>query len=112
MLKKFIILSSMLILTNCYPPGAALLGPSITVATTGNIYQAGLSYSSGHMLKKAKKSLEKIKETKKVVYLEVDHFYKKINKDKSNKDKLNKDVLTDQRDYFFKAVEDNFKKYN
>ena len=97
----------MLILTNCYTPGVALLGPSITVATTGNIYQAGLSYSSGHVLKKAKKSFKKVKETKKAVYLEVDQFYKKI-----NKDKLNKVVLTDQRDHFFKAVEDNLKKYN
>ena len=107
MFKKFIILSSMLILTNCYPPGAALLGPSITVATTGNIYQAGLSYSSGQVLKKAKESMEKIKETKKVVYLEVDQFYKKV-----NKDKFNKVVLRDQRNHFFKAVEDNLKKYN
>ena len=97
----------MLILTNCYPPGAALLGPSITVATTGNIYQAGLSYSSGQVLKKAKESIEKIKETKKAVDLEVDQFYKKI-----NKDKLNKVVLRDQRNHFFKAVEDNLKKYN
>ena len=107
MFKKCIILSSMLILTSCYPPGAALLGPSITVATTGNIYQAGLSYGSGQVLKKTKESIERIKETKKVVYLEVDQFYKKI-----NKDKLNKVVLTDQRDHFFKAVEDNLKKYN
>ena len=107
MFKKCIILSSMLILTSCYPPGAALLGPSITVATTGNIYQAGLSYSSGQVLKKAKESIEKIKETKKAVDLEVDQFYKKI-----NKDKLNKVVLRDQRNHFFKAVEDNLKKYN
>ena len=100
MIKKLIIISFMLILTNCYTPGAALLGPSITVATTGNVYQAGLSYSSSHLVKKAR-------ETKKAVYLEVDQFYKKI-----NKDKLNKIVLKDQRDHFFKAVNDNFKKYN
>ena len=107
MFKKCIILSSMLILTSCYPPGAALLGPSITVATTGSVYQAGLSYGSGQVLKKTKESIERIKETKKVVYLEVDQFYKKV-----NKDKFNKVILTDQRDHFFKAVEDNLKKYN
>ena len=107
MFKKFIIISSMLILTNCYAPGAALLGPSITIATTGNVYQAGLSYSSSHLLKTAKDNFKKVKETKKAVYLEVDQFYKKI-----NKDKLNKIVLKDQRDHFFKAVNDNFKKYN
>ena len=83
MFKKCIILSSMLILTSCYPPGAALLGPSITVATTGSIYQAGLSYGSGQVLKKAKESIEKIKETKKAVDLEVDQFYKKIQEQKT-----------------------------
>jgi|TARA_B110000881_G_C18418489_1_gene434699 hypothetical protein len=30
----------------------ALLGPAITAGTTGNIYQAGLSYGSSHILEK------------------------------------------------------------
>ena len=32
--------------------GAAFLGPAITVANTGNIYQAGLSYGSNKAIKK------------------------------------------------------------
>tara|TARA_B100000780_G_C20919431_1_gene366242 strand:+ start:197 stop:559 length:363 start_codon:yes stop_codon:yes gene_type:complete len=32
-------------------PGAALFGPAITVAKTGNIYQAGFSYTSNKIVK-------------------------------------------------------------
>ena len=62
MFKKLIILSLILILTNCSAP-TALLGPSLTVARTGNIYQAGLSYGSGQMIKKAKENYPKCKFT-------------------------------------------------
>ena len=95
MFKKFIILSLLLILNNCASPTTALLGPSITGVRTGSIYQAGFSYSSGQVLEKAKKHLEKVKETKKIV-----------------SQQLNKVVSGNQADIFFKAVKDNLKKYN
>ena len=95
MFKKFIILSLLLILNNCASPTAALLGPSITGVRTGSIYQAGFSYSSGQVLEKAKKHLEKVKETKKIV-----------------SQQLNRVVSGNQADIFFKAVKDNLKKYN
>ena len=112
MFKKFIILSLMLTLTNCAPAGTALLGPSIlgpavTAARTGSIYQAGLSYGSSHVIKTTKKGFDRIKETKEIVYQQVDQFQKKI-----KKDKLNKVVLKDQADFFFNAVKNNLKKYN
>jgi len=107
MIKKFFILSLLLILNNCVGAGTAFLGPTYTVAKTGNLYQAGLSYGSGHIVKKTKESLQKIKETKVVVYQEVDLIYKKI-----SEDKLNKVVLKDKKDLFFKAVKNNLKKYN
>ena len=100
----------MLTLTNCAPTGTALLGssilgPSVTVARTGSIYQAGLSYGSSHLIKTTKQSFDRIKEAKVNVYQQVDQFQKKI-----NKDTLNKVVLNNQRDHFFKAVKDNLKK--
>jgi hypothetical protein len=95
MFKKFIILSLLLILNNCASPTTALLGPSITGVRTGSIYQASFSYSSGQVLEKAKKHLEKVKETKKIV-----------------SQQLNKVVSGNQADIFFKAVKDNLKKYN
>ena len=107
MIKKFLILSLLLILNNCAGAGTAFLGPSVTVIKTGNISQAGLSYGSSHMIKKTKESLQKIKETKVIAYQEVNQIYKKI-----SEDKLNKVVLKDKRDLFFKAVKNNLKKYN
>jgi|TARA_B100000780_G_C20979755_1_gene391436 hypothetical protein len=109
MIKNFFILSLLLILTNCGPTGAALLGPSIAGARTGSVYQAGLSYGSGHVIKKTREGLEKIKETKTIVYQQVDLLHKKI---KKNNDKVNKVVLKNQANIFFKAVKNNLKKYN
>jgi hypothetical protein len=39
------------ILNGCIQSTASLLGPTITVAQTGNIYQAGLSYVSSDIIK-------------------------------------------------------------
>ena len=107
MIKKFIILSLLLILNNCASPTTALLGPSITGVRTGSIYQAGFSYSSTHVLEKTKKHYEKIKKTKKIVSQKLNQF-----NDEIIKDKLNRVVSSNQADIFFKAVKDNLKKYN
>ena len=51
-LKKLIISAfAMLFLTGCLQ-NTAFLGPVITVASTGNVYQAGLSYGSSQTIKK------------------------------------------------------------
>ena len=47
----FIILS--LILTSCYQSTASLVGPSITLGTSGNIAQSAFSYSVNETVKKA-----------------------------------------------------------
>ena len=107
MIKKFSILSLMLIFTGCAGTSTVFLGPSVTVAKTGNLYQAGLSYGSSHVLNKTRESLKKIKEAKVIAYNEVDQLYKKINSEKQKRI-----VLKDQRDTFFKAVKNNLKKYN
>jgi hypothetical protein len=105
--KNFLILSMLLILTNCGAPGTALLGPAFTGARTGSVYQSGLSYGSSHVIKKTKESLKKIKEAKTVVYQQVDDLNKKI-----KKNKLDKVVLKNQAELFFKAAKANFKKYD
>ena len=76
MFKKIIILSLLLVLTNCAGPGTVLLGPTITVVRTGSVYQAGLSYGSSHVVKKTKESIEKIKKTKKVISQQVNQLNK------------------------------------
>ena len=39
------------ILSNCVTTSASLIGPVITAAKTGNVYQAGLSYASNNIIK-------------------------------------------------------------
>ena len=51
-LKKIIISAfAMFFLTGCLQ-NTAFLGPAVTVASTGNLYQAGLSYGSSQVIKK------------------------------------------------------------
>ena len=51
-LKKIIISAFvMCFLTGCLQ-NTALLGPGLTIASTGNVYQAGLSYGSSKVIKK------------------------------------------------------------
>ena len=51
-LKKIIISAFVLcFLTGCLQ-NTAFLGPAVTVASTGNVYQAGLSYGSSKAIKK------------------------------------------------------------
>ena len=47
--KKLLLLLSFLFLNGCVEP-TALMGPAFTVGTTGNIYQAGLSYGSSQLV--------------------------------------------------------------
>tara|TARA_B100001094_G_C18001229_1_gene705294 strand:+ start:274 stop:627 length:354 start_codon:yes stop_codon:yes gene_type:complete len=115
LIKKIFILSVFVSLTNCTAPGAALLGPSITVANTGNIYQAGLSYGSSHLIKEAKKTLEQMNEAKKNLYeqLSQTHHEQLIQiHQKFRKDKINQAFLKNQSDFFFKTIKNNFKKSN
>ena len=53
MILKKIIISAfvMCFLTGCLQ-NTAFLGPAMTVASTGNLYQAGLSYGSSEAIKK------------------------------------------------------------
>ena len=63
MKKKTIIGIFFLAFLNGCAQNAALLGPVYTLATSGNIYQAGLSYGSNHAVTKitGKTTTENIK---------------------------------------------------
>ena len=60
--KIFIGLSFICFLNGCVQ-STAFLGPAYTLVSTGNIYQAGLSYGSGEVIKKTtgKTFIENIK---------------------------------------------------
>ena len=63
-LKKIITGLFLLFFLNGCVQTAALLGPAYTLTSTGNIYQAGLSYSSNQAVKKitGKSPTENIKD--------------------------------------------------
>ena len=52
-LKKIIFLILGLFFLNSCIDATAFLGPAITVGTSGNVYQAGLSYGSSQLVKTA-----------------------------------------------------------
>ena len=51
-INKIILRLSIVTFLNGCVQSTALLGPAYTLASTGNIYQAGLSYSSNQAVKK------------------------------------------------------------
>ncbi len=63
-LKTFFVIFTVVILSGCIQT-TSLLGPGITVATTGNVLQAGLQYGANTALKKetGKDVLTHIKDT-------------------------------------------------
>ena len=42
-----------LVLTGCYQSTASLIGPTVTLGTSGNIVQSAISYSVNESVKKA-----------------------------------------------------------
>ena len=48
--KIFFVIFSLIILAGCIQT-TSLLGPGITVATTGNVFQAGLQYGANSVIK-------------------------------------------------------------
>ena len=54
MFKKTLFpISLFLVLTGCYQSTASLIGPTVTLGTSGNIAQAVISYSVNESVKKA-----------------------------------------------------------
>ena len=51
--KTFFLVSLSLILTGCYQSTASLIGPTVTLGTSGNLVQSALSYSVNESVKKA-----------------------------------------------------------
>ena len=58
MLKNFLTIFLLFLLTNCGAPGTALLGPIFTGATTKSVAQASLSAGTNQVLRKIHSSSE------------------------------------------------------
>ena len=51
--KTLLLTSSFLVLTGCYQSTASLIGPTVTLGTSGNIVQSAISYTVNESVKKA-----------------------------------------------------------
>ena len=51
--KTFFLITLFLMLTGCYQSTASLIGPTVTLGTSGNLAQSALSYSVNESVKKA-----------------------------------------------------------
>ena len=50
--KTLFLISLFLVLTGCYQSTASLIGPTVTLGTSGNIVQSAISYSVNESVKK------------------------------------------------------------
>ena len=79
-IKTIFVLSFLIFLNGCMQ-SSAMMGPAITIATTGNIYQAGLSYTTNQII---------VKETGKTTLKHLDNFLENID----NKKQTSNDYFT------------------
>ena len=80
MIKKFLILLTLLFLTNCTAPGTALLGPAFTGATTKSVAQASLSLGTNQIMRKVHEEVKKSKKKVKNIAKKIDDFEFKSHK--------------------------------
>ena len=51
--KTLFLIGLFLVLTGCYQSTASLIGPTVTLGTSGNIVQSGITYYVNESVKKA-----------------------------------------------------------
>ena len=51
--KTLFLISFFMVLTGCYQSTASLIGPTVTLGTSGNIVQSGITYTVNESVKKA-----------------------------------------------------------
>ena len=79
-MKKIIIYFFVLLILNGCTQYSSLVGPSYTVVTSGNIYQASKGYTSGSVIEK---------QTGRTTYENINYFLKKLDDSK----KINQELI-------------------
>ena len=64
MIKKFLFIAPLIFLFQCSAPPTALLGPVLTGAKTGSIYQTSISFGSNKIINKLKEDKNNEKQIK------------------------------------------------
>ena len=80
-MKKIITFFFVLLILNGCTQYSSLVGPSYTVATSGNIYQASMAYTSGSIIEK---------KTGKNTYENINYFLKKLDDSKKINQELSR----------------------
>ena len=98
MTKNLIIISLLLLLTNCGISSSAFLGPVYTGAKTGSVYQTSLSYSSGKVVNtlNPKELINKINKKNDILVFVHANKFEKLKKLKKRKN-FNKNILNNFR---------------
>ena len=105
---KYIKIFALLFLTGCFQSTVSLIGPAYTIGSSGNIYQAGLSYGLNETLQRTsgKSTIDHAK-----LLLENTKSYHQQSKKKfinySNKSINNIKISSDE---FFTSVKSNIEK--
>ena len=79
MIKKFLILLTLIVLTNCSAPGTALLGPAFTGATTKSAAQATLSFGTNQIIRNIKEASDLGKKKTIKIVKKLDDFVEDTN---------------------------------
>ena len=74
MIKKYLALLMIVLLTSCSAPGSALLGPVFTGATTKSVAQASLSFGTNQMIRKVHETAKKSKAEVKKIVKKIENF--------------------------------------
>ena len=99
-IKTIFVLIFLIFLNGCMQP-SAMMGPAITIATTGNIYQTGLSYTTNQLIKH---------ETGKSTLKHLNDFLENIENKKSEINKVTTLKAKRASEDFFMLVENRIKK--
>ena len=107
MYKYFVYFGLLIFVSGCFQSSASLIGPSYTLATTGNVYQASLSYGVNQALQKT--TGKNSKEHVKVILEKTEIHQKKI---KTYKAKIKQEIkdIKAEHEAFLTAVKANIEK--
>ena len=78
MLKNYITFFFIIFLSNCSHPGAALIGPAITGATTQSLGQASMSFGQNLIIKQIHETSKKTKKEVKKITNKIEDFNSEI----------------------------------
>ena len=105
---KYIKIFGLLFLTGCIQSTASLIGPAYTIGSSGNIYQAGLSYGLNEALQRTtgKSTVDHAQ----LLLENTKNYHQQGKKKLKNYSNIRTDNIKISSDKFFTAVKSNIEK--